>query len=334
MSFELTDMEQKYLKRLAALQFSGSRANYSTRHPIHFLEERSADYMPVELSDYDKYEDEIALVEYDEYGDVESFKSVDELVAYHLNIDIDDPDSIERYNNEADKIHEPLFVSYEEATEKYEVPGFDGTVFDLEDYLEVYGLDSSCTRLYRYSDGWDVKAVSFTHRGAEEVREKIDNHIFRPTRYYAFTTTDGDFPVLMGALMKMGAKLLAEESVGVEVTVLKRLDKDQVIAMYDGNPDEEFSLADYAVTLPESVFNPLVCRGGAPHKASLKIMASGHMLTYVSGRYPIGKIRVLYDQVDEDIHKEFVYPFECDPVGESLAKPENVLRLINYARYY
>ena len=45
-------------------------------------------------------------------------------------------------------------------------------------------------------------------------------------------------------------------------------------------------------------------------------------------------IRVLYDQVDEDIHKEFVYPFECDPVGESLTKPENVLRLINYARYY
>ena len=35
--------QQYYLKRMAALQFPGSRENYDTRQPIHLLQQQSSD---------------------------------------------------------------------------------------------------------------------------------------------------------------------------------------------------------------------------------------------------------------------------------------------------
>lgn len=188
MSINFTENEKKYLKRMAALQFNGSKENYSTRHPIHFLQEQSDEYNEVAFNDYDDFRDEIVKIDYCACDDFESYETVEELVANHLGLDCADREAITDFNTKAKENKEPLFVSYDEAAEKG-ISGVENAICDLHDYLLAYGLEPQCVSLYKYANAWEVKAVSFTHKGAVELREKLDNHIFRPTRYYRGTGT-------------------------------------------------------------------------------------------------------------------------------------------------
>lgn len=85
MYFNFTNIEKDYLKRFAALQFSSSKDNYSTRHPIHFLQEQTDQMEKVSHSDFDEYQDEIATVEYVDCGDYETYSSVEELICQRLD---------------------------------------------------------------------------------------------------------------------------------------------------------------------------------------------------------------------------------------------------------
>lgn len=62
MNLNLTKEQRFYLCRMAALQFPGSVYNYSTKHPIHFLEERANVLLPLDMQDYTP--EEMVLIEY------------------------------------------------------------------------------------------------------------------------------------------------------------------------------------------------------------------------------------------------------------------------------
>lgn len=326
MKTNFTDIEKNYLKRMAALQFPGSKENYSTRHPIHFLQEQTDEYVKVEMSEFEDCSDEIVLIEYMNCGDYETYKTVEELVAYHLDINLDNPEEVKRFNDDAEENDEIQFVTFAEAVNTNDIPGCDEPVFDVADYLTAYGLDPDDVTFYKYGDGWDVKAVSFTHKGAVDMQEKLSNHIFRPTRFYAFTTVDGDFPVLMGVLLKLGQELLAEENNGLEMTVLKSMTPEQVTAQYEATPDEEFCVASFEIKFPQSQKF-----GVKREKGVLTVVASGHVQDWGDRRYPVAKLKMSLETDEE--RKECPWPFECDGGCASLTDRRNVINLLNYIRY-
>lgn len=325
---DFTDIEKNYLKRFAALQFPSSKDNYSTRHPIHFLQEQTDQMEKVSHSDFDEYQDEIATVEYVDCGEYETYSSVEELVCQRLDgFAPDDEEAVEKYNAVAKENGEPEFIPYEEAVIAGDVPGTEEYIGDVDDYLEAYGLEPSNVTFYKNIDApWDVKAVSFTHKGVLEVKEKISNHIFRPTKTYAFTTTDGDFPVLMGVLMKLGKELLNEETIGLRWMVMKLMTPEQVSQQFEKTPNEEFCLATYNMYLPWQM-----TEDGRVRKVILSVYASGEMGSWSDTKYPISKLRVELE--DGELKKSCGWPFECDGLGESLLDNNKVIALMNYIRY-
>lgn len=325
MNIEFSENEKKYLKRMAALQFPGSRENFSTRHPIHFLQEQTDEYIEVPVDEYDCYKDEIVRVELSTY-DFFTYDSVDELVADQLDIDLNDENDVAQYN----KYATPQFVSYACAEEKGSIPGYDGVVNTVSDYLEAYDISESRVRFFRYAEGWDVKAISFTHKGTNEMREELDNHIFRPTRTYAFTTVDGDFPVLMGFLLKCGKKLLDEETEGITLKKEIVLSQEEILQRYRKRPNVEFRIALYEFILPAHM-----SEDNEEHRARIQVMATGEIKEFVWSQtgVPIAKLRVIYDV--NGLCKECEYPFECDNSGKALFEDDrNKLMLLNFARYY
>lgn len=322
-----TNIEKDYLKRFAALQFSSSKDNYSTRHPIHFLQEQTDQMEKVSHSDFDEYQDEIATVEYVDCGDYETYSSVEELVCQRLDgFTPDDEESVEKYNAMAKENGEPEFIPYEEASNAGEIPGTEEYIGNVDDYLEAYGLEPCNVTFYKNVDAWDVKAVSFTHKGVLEVKEKISNHIFRPTRTYAYTTTDGDFPVLMGVMMKLAKELLDEECVGLRWTQPKVMSPTQVKEQYKETPNEEFCAATYNMQLP-----PQMTDDGKKHNVTLSVYASGEMRKWGENEYPFAKLRVVLKDGNTEKHSE--WPFECDAECRALLDDNKVISLLNYMRY-
>lgn len=326
MSFVPNEKESTYLKRLAALQFAGSKENYGTRHPIHFLQELSSEYEKLEHSDFDENLDDIAMVEYYNCGDYETYDSVDELICSELCIDPDNKEEIEKFNRKAQENNEIQFVSYSQASETNEIPGSDETIYDIDDYLEAYGLNPDDIVFYKYVTAWETKGASFTHKGALEMEKDMSNHIFRPTRTYAYTTTDGDFPVLMGVLMKLGKALLDEETVGLSWVVRKEMTPDQIKEQYKETPDEEFCVASYDMSLPRQM-----SEDGKIHHATLSVFASGKMHRWEEKAYPIAKLRVTLKEGDTE--KQGEWPFECDAACKALTDNVKVIALLNYMRY-
>lgn len=322
LNIQLTEKEKEYLKRMAALQFPGSRENYSTRHPIHFLQEQAEEYVEVPMSSYEEYKDEIVRVE-DCDCDYYSFDTVEALVANRLGFDLDDPDAVAHYNSEAESDGEVQFVPYKEAEAAEEIPGYDEPIYALEDYLTAYGIESEYVKLYRYGEGWDVKAVSFTHKGAVEMREELSNHIFRQTRTYAYTTVDGDFPVIMEFLMKCGKQLLAEEMSGIKCETKKHMLPEDVMEQFERCPNKEFCAAQYEFTNSNAE--------GVLQGATLSVMVYGEIKDWGGRKYPISRLRVLLAMNGEE--KECSWPFECDRTGTSLLDSTKIIDLLNYARY-
>ena len=326
LNIQLTEREKKYLKRMAALQFSSSKENYSTRHPIHFLQEQADEYIEVSVSSYEEYADEIVRVEYGDYEYYDSFDTVEALVANHLGFDLDDPDAVAHYNSEAESDSEVQFVPYKDAEEAEEIPGYDEPIYSLEDYLAAYGIEPECVKLYRYGEGWDVKAVSFTHKGVVEMKTVMSNHIFRPTRTYAYTTTDGDFPVLMGVLMKMAQTLLDEECAGLRWEEIKVMSPAQVKERYAKTPNKEFCAAAYTMYLPAQMTSD-----GEPHTVTLSVYAKGEICKWENHEHPLANLKVVLKEGNAEKHSE--WPFECDGECRALLDDNKVIALLNYMRY-
>lgn len=329
MNLNLTKEQKFYLCRLAALQFPGSVANYSTRRPIHLLLQRSGEYIPMTRYEFEDDEEELALLEYGD-DNCSSYSSVEDLVAEQLGIE-NSAEEIEKYNQAAQEDREVQFVTYAAAMETNHIPGHDDDIYDLEDYLAVYGINIDAVRMYRLPDAWEVNALAFTHKGIEEAREEIANHLFRPTRYYAATTCDGDYPVLMDVLHMYAKACLNEETIGLRWIIKTCLTPEEVVDRFKRNPNKEFLVADYIFTLPAvRRYN-----GTDIQKMELQVRAAGEMRQF--GRtqepiYPVSKVQVTL--TCEAGSFSCPYPFECDGTCESLQKDENVIRMFNFAYYY
>lgn len=324
MNLKLTKEQKHYLCRLAALQFPGSVANYSTKHPIHFLQEIAEGYIPMSMSEFD--EDDLALVEYGDDG-FQSFDSIEGLVADHLCLDYQVPGEVEDYNRDAEENGEPQFITLKQALDTGCIPGVDDIITNVEDYLSAYSIPTENVSLYKYPDAWEVKAISFTHKGAEDMREELSNHIFRPTRFYAATTCDGDFPALMDVLFQCGKECLDAESIGMKWTVNARMTPEELKEHFRQHPNEEVCVADYTFNLP--VGREL--DGVRYYEATIRVLVTGSMRQCGNTEYPYGKRLVMMDCAAG--HKECAYPFECDALCAALDKSENVKALFDYAHY-
>lgn len=324
MNLNLTKKQKFYLCRMAALQFPGSVYNYSTKHPIHFLEQRADVLLPLDITDYTP--EEMVLIEYDD-GNFLSRHSVDELVAEYLGIDSDDQKEVDEYNKEAEKNGEILFIPSEKALDDNIIPGYDACIFEIEDYLKAYGLRPECVRMYSLPYAWEVEALSFTHKGAEEMQKELANHLFRPIRYYAATTCDGDFPALMGVLQMCANACLEEASAGVNWTTKTSLTPEEVVSRFENTPNEEFLAADYMVTLSAGT----KLNGKEISTAELQVKTAGEMHRFGDTVIPIAKSQVILT-CDAGTFT-CPYPFECDKTLEALQEKDNVMRLFNFAYY-
>lgn len=324
MSMSFTTAQKFYLCRMAALQFQGSVYNYSTKNPIHFLEQRANILLPLDMQDYTP--EEMVLIEYDD-GNFLSCHSVDELVAKYLGFDNDNQEEVDEYNKSAEEYGDILFIPSEKAMDNHIIPGCDDNIFGIEDYLKAYGLQPECVRMYSLPYAWEVKAISFTHKGAEEMQKELANHLFYPTRFYAATTCDGDFPVLMGVLQMCANACLEEVSAGVNWTTKTSLTPAKVVSRFENNPNEEFLAADYMVTLPAG----MKLNGKEIQTAELQVKTSGEMYRFDETCIPIAKSQVVLT-CDAGTFT-CPYPFECDKTLEALQEKDNVMRLFNFAYY-
>lgn len=324
MNLNLTKAQKFYLCRMAALQFPGSVYNYSTKHPIHFLEERANVLLPLDMQDYTP--EEMVLIEYRD-GNFLSCHSVDELVAEYLGIDSDDQKEVDEYNKNAEEDGDVQFIPSEKALEDNIIPGYNGCIFEIEDYLKAYGLLPECVRMYSLPYAWEVKAISFTHKGAEEMKEQLANHLFYPTRFYAATTCDGDFPALMGVLQMCANACLEEASAGVNWITKTSLTPEEVVSRFENNPNEEFLAADYMITMPAGT----KLNGKAISTAELQVKTAGEMHRFGDTVIPIAKSQVILT-CDAGAFT-CPYPFECDKTLEALQEKDNVMRLFNFAYY-
>lgn len=296
MNFNFSEKEAFYLKRMAALQFSGSKDNYSTRTPIHFLEEIADEHKLISLSHYDAYIDEISRIEFFDGYDYYDFDTIEELVCYALGIDEDDT----------------VFKTYNDA---YNDEDLD--VYSLEDYLDLYDISHSDVNLYIPTDAWEVRGVAFTHKGAVEIKEKIENHIFRDTRFFAHHTSNGEFPVIMEMLMRIGQELLDEEMSGLTWKTIKQLSPEEVLENYRKIPNERFVVAEYLFTLPDK------------SKVTMTITTAGEFrkITGTKSEYFVASPKVKFGE------EEIAWPFECDGGCKNLQNNDGIKALLNYARY-
>lgn len=309
--YKYTPEEQFYLKRMAALQFPNSIDNYSTRHPIHFIEELSDNTCQKDINDY-PYEDNIAYIV---SNNGITYNSIEELVADHLDISLNDLE-IENYNCAARQSNEPEFITLEESLKNFEIPGSDECIFTARDYLQAYGIDEDVD-VYCYTGDFIVEGVSFTHKGVLEVKDKIQNHLFRNTRTYAFTTTDGDFPVLMKMLYKMGEMMLREETAN-DIIDVNSIPYSEITEHYKAHPNEQLLIATVTVRSNKG-------------DATINVYTSGEIITHDDLSYPVRKTRMIFSCGNET--KELPYPFDADTEYEHLTSKDSVWRLVQYARY-
>ena len=314
-----------YLKRLAALQFAGSIENYSTRNPIHLLQEKSSDqYEITEEKAEELYVagDRVSVV-CEITGD--SYESLEDLIrAESDEVIIHEDESIEEYNariKDTDTLFLPI-ISLEEALEANEIPGCIYTIYNIRNYLDAYGV-GECF-FFAYESGWDMKAVAFTHKGAEEARAKFDNHIFNDTRSYAFANSNEEFTVLMEYLREQGEKLLAEESVGLNFILEECLSPSGILQMCEKHEDETgtFLCGRFSVG------------GNDTGRMKFSLFAKNpHSFMYTNGKQTFWTCTVRAEIPTGDAF-EFAYPFECDRFFEKVLFDEaEAIRLFNYVRY-
>lgn len=322
MNINLSEKERFYLRRYAALQFPGSVDNYSTRNPIHFLEEKAGEYIPVPMDEFG--DDEVALIE---YGYDNSYHSVEELVADALCLDCHNDEEIKVYNKEAAENAEIQFITFEKAQEDGHIPGFENTIYDVEDYLKAYGIDTDEVSFYRLPDSFEVKAISFTHKGAEEMEQDMANHISRPTRFYAFTTCDGDFPVMMNFMYRVGKAALDEETEGYKSDTIFQMSENEIRENLQQNPNKSFDAAKFNIGFPA----PRAIGDVEVKQVCLTVTIKGTIREIYGNSFPIATISVKLDA--QAFHKECQYPFECDRYLEALKKDENIITMFNYIMY-
>ena len=321
--FNFTEKEKQTLKEFAALQFPGSADNYGNKWPLHLVEKQVGDWIPTDFDDVEANMDtESFLFEY-QYGP--DYYSVDSVYALVLAVKGITDKEVGKYNSELDW-NEPHIIPFEDAVDKMEIPGCSFGITDLNDYLTVYGIRPKQVYVYRRPDSWRISNISFTHRGAAKLSKEYSPLNEKSVRIKTAAESEGNFPVFMQMMYRLGNELLHEECRELDWEETNRLGPSEVIAHYYDESDQEFLVANYNLKVPAGLL-------GNDKKTSgtLKVFASGHMEDADGKEYPLASLQAILEV--PDYVKKVVYPFESDYVGKNLGSREGVFRLFNYIRF-
>ena len=310
-----------YLKQYAALQFEGSIDNFSTRLPIHVLEEQCRSDTSMRLDD--------AISEYIELdtaklydGDNNDYDTVSELIQTRL--DLDDDEAIAKHNSDPSLCP---FIPYEDLMkmEKNERPEQLQYVSDEAEYVDAYsdetGLFASSVTVIPMTNHYTPIGYAFTHQALEEYKDEVDNHIFNPFRFYAHAGEErsshrvGDYYPIMESILNIGEQLLRQDLRRYDVQSLFIRTPDEMDNFFRTQPNEMI-LAGY-LEVVDKVSNKFYSK--------IRIWCCGHEETYGEGKKYIS-VTKHYLTVDKgDGIATFPYPFSCDGSTEQFFKENNGL---------
>lgn len=325
MNMNITDTEKKALKRMAALNLYETGEGDCFTPQIHLLGEGLPEEVSVPLSEYDEYKYDISTVQYG----CAVFGSLESMVAFQLKIGIMNPTlrDIEKYNRKAKAQNLPLFVSYDNAMSNGSIPGAERKIYGLADYLMVYGLDPNEVVLKRYGNELIGGIASFTKKELEEFRDTPFCVPGYPLGFLLSAAATGDTAVLMRMLLNQGQQLLSKETYGLKYTATSRLTEEEVMEQYIRTPEEECCIATYDLVLPSQMTT-----SGKSEQAKLCVFASGKVYDWGNRRKTEANIHVVFSCNGED--KKCKWPFSEDFTGSALKEQANVVKLLNYVRYY
>lgn len=227
-----------YLRRFAALQFPGSVENYSTRNPIHLLQQRSSD-RDNDKRFWDAYIDgelDGAYFTHEDFAG-EHFENLNDLVMSCL--EIYDEDAIERYNDDCSITGNKPFEQLVPGEDEYE-------------YLQKYGIDVDAVTAWIQADSWDTMAIGFTHDEVDHQRELLDNHITEEDRTYAMAPTsygreNEEVACIMDFIRNAGEELLSEDLRNYDFRNLRIKSPEEVIEHFRKSPDSKFMSVSFRV---------------------------------------------------------------------------------------
>lgn len=328
----LSEKESYFARRYAALQLPAF-AKPETRFSAYLVQNQVGGYIPVSSDDFENEKESISLVEYGD-EDHRTYKSVEELVADILGFDYRNEKSISAYNQQAAADGFPLFVSYEKAMED-NVPGYARSVCDVNDYLEAYGINPDMVCFYRRPDMYNTGAISFTKKGAQDIVEETREYSALPSKVTPISTFQGDFPVLMNLLYKIGKEELDKETEGYLVEEEFCQTEAEIIERMMTYPQHLLNVAKYRVKF--SV--PRTIQGLTTDCAEMSFDIRGRVHELNGILYPETDITVKlnFQSGDYEFHKAHSYPFQFDATLKMLrgeCEPKlNLLDMFNYMMY-
>lgn len=315
-----------YLKRLAALQFPGSIDNFSTRTPIHILQEQTSEQEEISL---DKVaaclENGEDIVFFNDDGD--SYDSLEEIVLSAGNVELPfkyTKEDIETYNAKQIEMGLLPFFTWEQ------IVAANGTISSswyiqeidtdyVSEYLELYDVDCQQYRAFRYKDEFENKAIGFTHKGILETEKEMENHIFQPTRTYAWNDGNEEFKSIINYVMQEGQKMLDRELEGFSIDWGNApLSREEIEVKVK---DEKES------TLPIGRFTVLNTRYLVAAYFSIYLK---EIKNYSENWTREARMSVIFaDGKGVDLP----YPFACDKYCEKYRTDEGALKTYAYALY-
>lgn len=329
---KLNEQESFYARRYAALQLP-TLANSKPNFEAYLIQEQVGGYIPVSSDDFDSEKEFISLVEYGDEG-FDTYKSVEGLVAGVLGFDYKDEKSINAYNQQAAEDGVPLFVTYEKAMEN-NVPGCARSVCYVNDYLEAYGINPDMVCFYRRPDVYNTNAISFTKSGGEGIVEASREHSAAPSRVIPISSLQGDFPVLMNLLYKIGKEELDKETEGYLVEEEFCQTEAEIIERMMQYPQHPLNVAKYNIKFSA----PRTIEGLTVDCAKMRFDIRGRVHEMFGSLYPTTDITVKLDfqAGDYEFHKACSYPFKFDATLQALrgegGQHLNLLDMFNYVMY-
>lgn len=319
--------QQYYLKRMAALQFPGSRENYDTRQPLHLLQQQSSD-RSLERRFWNAYQDDqLEGAYYSLAGhDNEEYHNIEELAMAYLGID--NEEDIDDYNADRLEFDETPFRKMRDNEDEF-------------DYLSALDIPIDDIHVFVQSRVWETIALGFTHQELENQRKLLDNHIFEATRTYAkagssYGRDNNEVSSIMSFLQDAGEQLLMDDLQHLEFTRKSIMPVDTVIHQYIENPRQitkavELVVKNKAAALPSDA------------KAyTVNVMVGGEMKPYGFHGENVPRAYTRYVEVDAETvdghmtRTHYPYPFSGDETIESLHKlPQSGKRsLLPYERLF
>lgn len=205
---EITETQEELLKKFAAKQYPGAEDNASTMCPIHAVQTRR---------------ERIVNPDYDH---------VDVISYYHTNMELgfDSLKEMVEFYYEDEDINFSI-IPYEDAKSK-DIIGFNGDtyhIYDEDDYLEAYGLNSMYVEKVYVGHYYENVAYFFIRDEAKDYM-KYQGHNLTSPRVYTFGpgySNYGDYVPFWNLLMSIGQKL--NEVKGNDIKQESTKCKDNVI---------------------------------------------------------------------------------------------------------